>query len=148
MTPDAPVTADARWNHWTLLTLSAVVLAASLLLECTEEGQVRVPLAGVEVPGLCWWRRWTGLDCPGCGLTRCFVSLAHGHPAAAMGYHPLGVVLFVLVVAQLPYRGIQLARLARGRAPWSHPLLKGGLWLLFAALVVQWLLSLFGLLPF
>ncbi len=38
----------------------------------------------------------TGLPCPGCGLTRSFVSLGHGHFWEALHWHPLGPALFFL----------------------------------------------------
>jgi hypothetical protein len=129
-----------------LFWLAASVLAASFLLEFGDDGRLRLPLVGVELPEVCWWRRCTGVDCPGCGLTRSFVSLAHGDLSAAMHYHPLGVVLFVLVAAQLPYRLMQLARLARGHPPWTHPLLAAVLWLVTAGLLAEWLVKMLGLL--
>jgi len=138
--------AIASQDQWLMLVLSLVILAASFLLNCTDDGHVRLPLVGIEVPGVCMWRQYTGLDCPGCGLSRCFICLAHGDLAAAVHYHPFGVVLFVMVVAQLPYRGFQLGRIARGRDPWTHPLLTVSVWLLLAGLIVQWLLKIFGLL--
>ena len=39
-------------------------------------------------------RRLTGIECAGCGLTRGFVQLAHGHPIAAVRLNPLTPVIF------------------------------------------------------
>jgi hypothetical protein len=91
-------------------------------------------------------KRSTGVDCPGCGLSRCFICLAHGRVADAVRHNPWGLVLFVAVVAQLPYRAVQIGRVARGRQPWSHPFLAAGAWLLLAGLIVQWLVRITGLL--
>jgi len=138
--------AAVRRNEWTFFWLAATALAASLVLECGEDGRLRLPLVGAELPAVCWWRRCLGIDCPGCGLSRCFVSLAHGDVSAAVRYHPFGVVLFAVVAVQLPYRAMRLRRLAEGRDPWTHPLVSSLVWLLAAGVVGQWLLRIAGLL--
>lgn len=38
----------------------------------------------------------TGFYCPGCGGTRAFFSLIHGHPLISVYYHP--IVLYTLAV--------------------------------------------------
>lgn len=50
-------------------------------------------------PVLCPVRRATGRPCPGCGLTRALVHLAHGDLRAAVRYHPMGPVLGLLLIA-------------------------------------------------
>lgn len=52
-----------------------------------------VPLGGFGIP-LCAMRETFGLPCPGCGLTRAFIHLAHGDPAGAAVMNPFGLVLF------------------------------------------------------
>ena len=49
-----------------------------------------VPLEGFEV---CATRRFAGLACPGCGLTRAFTALARGDWAAAWALHPFALLL-------------------------------------------------------
>lgn len=137
-----------RRNEWTMLLLSVVVLSASLAFECSPDGHVRLPATTVELPGVCVWKRTTGMDCPGCGLTRSFVSMAHGDLTAAVHYHPFGVVLFLLVATQIPYRAMRIRRLARGRQPRTHPLLAGGLWFVAAGLFGQWLLKILGIISY
>jgi hypothetical protein len=43
----------------------------------------------------CFSRRFLGLPCPGCGLTRAFAHLAKGEWSAALAAHPLAPVLAV-----------------------------------------------------
>ena len=56
------------------------------------------------VPETCMSRLMFGLDCPGCGLTRSFVHLAHLRWNDAWNVHRLGLLMFVIVLIQFPYR--------------------------------------------
>ncbi|MFV0250411.1 MAG: DUF2752 domain-containing protein [Bacilli bacterium] len=41
----------------------------------------------------------TGLYCPGCGMTRCVLSIIHGNFYQAFRYNPLGfIALFILFI--------------------------------------------------
>ena len=89
------------------LCLSGAMAAASVLLDTNGEA---VNLLGWELPPLCSWRNLTGMDCLGCGLTRSFVFMGHAQVIESFKLHLLGPVLYVFVVAQVPYRIIQLFR--------------------------------------
>ena len=144
----SPLDRSRRTYHCAMLGLSLAVLAAALLLVDDGDGRLRLPFTTVFLPGVCWFRRIFAMDCPGCGLTRAFVALAHGRWAAAWHYHPVGLLLFAGVVAQLPYRSWQLLRLAGGRGEFRHPLLAGTGVFLIAAMFVQWALKISGLIRF
>ena len=139
---------NAVRHHRAILVLSLVVVVVSLLLESTSDGHMEIPLLGITMPGTCLWRLGTGFECPGCGLTRCFIAMAHADWAGALHFHPAGTALFVIVIAQLPYRGIQLRRLARGQSELRHPVLAVTAGLLLAGFLVQWLLKTSGLVQF
>lgn len=121
-----------------LLLLSLGVVAAACVLTSPNGNHVLVPGLG-PLPELCYSRRWLGIECPGCGLTRSFISIMHGQFARAWRFNPAGFLMFGLVAAQIPYRAWQLARLQRGIAPYD------GVWLAWswlpvgAALLIQWL---------
>lgn len=84
------------------LGLALVTIALSLALRVDGE-RVHAP-GGLRLPGTCFSKSILGLDCPGCGLTRSFVALAHGDWRGAIALHAIGPALFALVVAQVPYR--------------------------------------------
>jgi hypothetical protein len=147
--PDAP--ADAvepppvrRWyfeHHAIMLAISVVVLALAATMSVRGEGtQVSLPMMSVPLPELCHMRRFTGLDCPGCGLTRCFISLAHGDLMAAARYNLGGVLLFGLLIAQLPYRSVQLWRVSHGLPALRVRRLSTALAvILMSTLILQWM---------
>lgn len=92
------------------LFLSALLLA-SALLPLPQNGAI----AGL--PSICAFHNLTGLPCPGCGLTRAWVAMAHGHVAQALIWHPLGPLLFL---AALGY-AIWSAWVALNRPPFPMP---------------------------
>ena len=47
---------------------------------------------------LCPLRRWTGIPCPGCGLTRSFRCLSHAEFGRAFELNPFGHVLYPLTL--------------------------------------------------
>lgn len=84
-----------------LFAPAAVLLLAALL-----------PVSFSTPFPLCAVKALTGADCPGCGLTRAFLLIAHGRLAAAAAVQPLGVPAF-LILAGVAIAGA--VRAARGR---------------------------------
>ena len=75
----------SRWAHG----LALVVVVLSLVLP----GQGILGFDGRPLP-LCHFKTVTHLPCPGCGLTRSFIHMAHLKVIDAAFYNPVGVVLF------------------------------------------------------
>ena len=131
--------------HAVLLVISSGILLLALVLSVRNRSEVLVPWLNIPLPELCVMRRVTGLGCPGCGLTRCFISLAHGDWAAAWSYNPAGLFLFVVIALQIPFRGVQLWRISHGRGELRTGMLSQVTIILFAsALIGQWVLRLLG----
>jgi hypothetical protein len=127
--------------HWTLLGISFAVVLAAVLLQVRGETQVVLPGIGIPLPGTCTFKQFVGADCPGCGLTRCFVSMGHGQLGRAWHFNPAGVALFAIVASQIPFRAMQLWRLKSGLAEirlgwWGYSTML----LVLAALLVQWII--------
>lgn len=59
-----------------------------------------VALAALHVT-VCPFAAFLGLPCPGCGLTRATLSLASGHLALAVRYHPLSPLFVPAFVASV-----------------------------------------------
>jgi hypothetical protein len=94
-----------QWrHHWPLYL--AFVLAFPLAMACVETH----PLNG---PTICPFRLVTHLDCPSCGMTRAFRAMGRLDVRGAMGYNPLGPLLFLVVLSGWGYAIVML--LTRGR---------------------------------
>jgi hypothetical protein len=97
-----------------LLAGFAGAILASVLLGPGEEG---VRVFGVTLPSFCLFRNLTGWRCPGCGLTRSFVFLGHGHPIDALRMHPLGPLLYLVAIRAWAAARALAARLRSRAAP-------------------------------
>lgn len=108
------------------LALGAVAAAAALaMLGIWGLRSFDPNLAGSPFPP-CLFRAFTGLLCPGCGMTRALHALVHGDLAGMLAMNALLPVLMVLVpVVGLLGAGIELPLPARLR----RVLLSAGFWL-------------------
>ncbi len=131
---------NRRNRHWEMLIISVVAIALSWLLEVGEER--RVFLRGFPdwpVPETCFSRDFFGVDCPGCGLTRSYIYLIHGHWNAAWTMHRIGWLLFIATLLQVPYRIVALYDTGRELIP-----IRVSQWigvLLIALLIINWLVG-------
>jgi hypothetical protein len=68
---------------------------------------------------LCLFHATTGLQCPGCGMTRAFCAISHGQFSLAWGLNPVSFHIYALAVLGLAYPFFVNAvpeRLVRGTA--------------------------------
>jgi len=85
-----------------LATLATGQLAAAAWLTpgTSDVGRgdaVALP-SGRALGGTCWFHEVFGLPCPFCGMTRSFVSLAHGRIGDAFRFHAAGPLLAIAMV--------------------------------------------------
>ncbi len=137
-----PAAAARQWRYHLLwLLLAVAVLAVAVVCRAAPES-ITVPGMVAPLPGICLSRRLFGLECPGCGLTRCFVALAHGEVASAWRFNPAGLLWFAALAWQVPYRALQLYLLRGGRELRVRRGVTEGLILaLMAACLAQWLVK-------
>jgi hypothetical protein len=89
---------------------------------------------------LCFFHWITHLDCPGCGLSRSFISISHGHLIQAVRFNALGPLVYLffaiaMVRCFLPLREGNPSLLPTFESRWSY--------FLFAILFWgQWILKL------
>ena len=140
--PHRPQDEAERWLARGGLAIAVGVLLAVRTLSL-DEGRVTLPLVHWPLPTTCTLRRLTGLACPGCGLTRSLIALAHQDPAAAWQFNPAGCLLFILLVFHVPLALLQEVLFWSGRPPLRLlPLYRVLAVLLVTGLVGQWLVRL------
>ena len=93
--------------------LLAVCLSGVTLAFVLAPGSERVAMFGVEIPEICVWKRAFGISCPGCGMTRSWVYLAHGDWRTALSMNVLGPIVFLAALFQIPLAALRLWRRRR-----------------------------------
>lgn len=122
---------------WLCGSLVCLLLAANMRVGDNR----RVYLRGFDqpIPETCWSYGRFGIDCPGCGLTRTFVHLTHAQFAQAWRLNPVGWLVFLFALCQIPCGIAQLV--FRSRAKWIEAWGQWNDWataLLVIALLLQW----------
>lgn len=86
----------------------------------------------------CMFHRLTGLNCPGCGMTRAVHAALHGRLGEAFRFNPVGMILFPAALAGIGaeligwLRGKPLPLRFRVSRPWG--------WALVGVMIVFWIL--------
>ncbi len=134
-----------RFFHLSMFGICLAILIAACVLQVDSNAMsVRLPGLG-RLPETCYLRSNTGVPCPGCGLTRSFISIAHGEIVRAWQFNPAGPFLFLIVACQIPYRAWQYWRLRTGRPETNFG--RWEWWPMWAVLVMlfgQWIVRMIG----
>lgn len=134
-----PRPADRSTNITLLVACSLMVLLPFLFTYNPGANEVKV--SRFSLPALCASRAYFNADCPGCGLTRSFISLAHGNLEAALKLHRLAPALYLFFLLQIAFRIWSL------RGPQSVAYERAGRinhyvgWVLILALLGNWLIG-------
>jgi hypothetical protein len=126
-----------------MLLVALLVVIASLVLKVGDGGAVSVAgRSSLRLPPLCASKAIFGVECPGCGLTRGFVYLAHGRVQESLAVNRVAWVVALALVTTIPYRVAAL---------WTHQARPLGIWVprivgwgVLTTLVASWLLRQFG----
>ncbi len=135
-----PATNARQSRHRTMLAIACGVVVLSLLLHVRSDQRVEFGwLPGLPMPEMCWSRSLFGAKCPGCGLTRSLVYLAHGDWRASLTMHRLGMVMALAILAQFPYCTVGI--LYKKDYPLGRRFAAVFAWGLIALLIGNWLLE-------
>jgi hypothetical protein len=115
-------------------TAAVAVAGAAALVASRAVSPARIETG----PVVCPFRLVTGLPCPGCGLTRAWVYIAHGDFGAALHANPFGYVTMGAAIAIMV--AVAVAVVSGRPIPSMSPIMRSrpillilACWLLFAA---------------
>lgn len=103
------------------------------------------PSASTWLPS-CTFHKFTGLNCPGCGMTRAAYATLHGRIGEAFRMNPVGMILLPLACIRL---GIQLLGWVRGKPlPFRFNVGARGAWAIVWVVIGFWILRNIPMWPF
>jgi hypothetical protein len=122
-----------------MLVMAGAAVLLALVLRVRADGRVVFwGFPDYPLPPSCPTYALFGIKCPGCGLTRSVVELAHGHWASSWHFHHLGWLMALAILLQIPYR---LVALRTGRPPLGIWLPEVFGYVLVFLLIANWLLD-------
>lgn len=79
-------------------------------LEVTPDNAVRIPWLNRELPATCVLVTRYGVSCPSCGITRSVITALRGEWERSYCYHPAGLAILGMLLAQCAMRAAFLSR--------------------------------------
>jgi hypothetical protein len=99
--------ANLLWMHGMFFLMALFVVVMSILMRSEGDTAVYLPGTSLPLPDTCMAKRMLGIPCPGCGMTRAFISIGHGQLARAWDFNPASYVLYLFVAVQIPWHAMQ-----------------------------------------
>jgi hypothetical protein len=112
--PLLPSEKTRRWlvsYHGLLAAISLGVIVMAAVMRSEGPSDVFLPGMKVALPDICLTKSVLGVPCPGCGMTRSFIAIAHGQWRRAWDFNPVSFLMFVFIAGQIPWRFWQIRRI-------------------------------------
>lgn len=127
--PQAPHSKKVRFRLVLIGILAVVLVVLGICFPAELAAIVR------EISPGCWFRKLTGLACPGCGGTRAVGALLRGDVAAAFRHNLLLPISLLVLLAEY----IRLIRVHFGHKPdWRDNRIYVRLMVIFAWVTLVW----------
>ena len=133
---------EFKKDQWILLLFFSFIIFLSCILSPAPNTSQddRLTILGFRTPILCLHRLIYKRPCAGCGLTRSFVSFAHGDIENSCKYHILGIPLFIVLLLQIPLRLYLLRVGISGYTPFIKKLIRIPVAFCAIILIIHWLI--------
>jgi len=122
-----------------LVSIGVIVMAATM----RSEGPSDVFLPGMKValPELCLTKSILKIPCPGCGMTRSFIAIAHGQWRRAWDFNPVSFLMFAFIAGQVPWRLWQIRRIRNHQEELNPVIFFIPMMVMVVLLFAQWIVK-------
>ena len=100
-----------------VLTAASIAILMSFVLTVGPDERVYFPFVEQSLPETCSSRILFGIDCPGCGMSRAFISISNRRIKKALKFNSASLIVYLFVVAQIPWHVFQIYRTFQMRGP-------------------------------
>jgi hypothetical protein len=119
-----------------VLLLAVTTMSLSFLMTIKDDQEVYLPLINQPLPEVCGSRSLLGVDCPGCGMSRAFISISNLEIGRALAFNSASLIVYLFVAIQIPWHAMQIFRTLYRGGPidtwWTlFPLVGVIVWLLW-----------------
>ena len=91
-----------------VLLLAVTAIALSLVMTVQDDREVYLPFTTQPMPEMCGIRGMLGVDCPGCGMSRAFISISNLKIDKALAFNSASLVMYLFVMIQVPWHATQI----------------------------------------
>lgn len=91
-----------------VLLLSVAAIALSFVMTIKDNQEVYLPFTSRPMPEVCGSRILLGVGCPGCGMSRAFISISNLEIDRALAFNSASLVVYLFVVIQIPWQAMQV----------------------------------------
>lgn len=91
-----------------VLLMAITAISMSFVMRIEGDQKVYFPLSAEPLPDVCSSRSLFGVDCPGCGMSRAFISISNLEIERALAFNSASLIVYLFVVIQIPWQATQI----------------------------------------
>ena len=91
-----------------VLLAATIVISISFVMTIKNDQEVYTPFTNGPMPDVCGIRSMLGVDCPGCGMSRAFISISNLEINKALAFNSASLIVYLFVAIQIPWHATQI----------------------------------------
>ena len=91
-----------------VLLMATTAISMSFVMTVEDGQKVFLPFTKTPMPEMCGVRSVLGVDCPGCGMSRAFISISNLEIDKALAFNSASLIVYLFVAIQIPWHAMQV----------------------------------------
>ena len=93
-----------------VLILAITAISLSFVMTIEDDHEVYFPFNSQPLPDVCGSQSLFGVGCPGCGMSRAFISISDLEIDRALLFNSASLIVYFFVAIQIPWHATQIFR--------------------------------------